>query len=81
MTGRAKRPAATTPDDLLTDFFDTLSSLRDCSKEVARLDRNAMAVELLELGRAPELEIPRLIAQMLQVERDLHRIRRKLLAA
>lgn len=81
MTGRAKRPVATAPDDLLTDFFDTLSLLRDCSTEVARLDRNAIAIELRELGRVPELEIPRLLDQMLQVERDLHRIRRKLLAA
>jgi len=58
-----------------------LRSLRNCSTEVARLRRGAVAAGLRELRQVPELEIPRVRDLMLQIEDDLHRIRRKRLEA
>ena len=79
MAASVRRTEAAATKELLTAFFDALSALRTTSTEVAGLCSNAVAAGLLELGLVPELEIPRLLDQMLQIERDFQRIRAKLL--
>ena len=79
MTASVRRANAAATQELLTAFFDALSVLRTTSTEVAGLRSNAVAAGLLELGLVPELAIPRLLDQMLKIDRDFRRIRGKLL--
>lgn len=78
MAASARRAEAIATDELMTAFYNALISLRNCSTEVARLRRNAIAAGLRELGRVHELDIAGMLDQMRQVEHDLDRIRRKL---
>ncbi|MDE2453258.1 MAG: hypothetical protein KGL43_06665 [Burkholderiales bacterium] len=79
MKASVRHANADATKELLTAFFDALSVLRTTSAEVAGLRSSAVAAGLLELGLVPELEIPRLLDQMLKIERDFRRIRGKLL--
>lgn len=79
MTASVRHANKHATKEVLTAFFEALGDLRTTSTEVAGLRGNAVAAGLLELGLVPELEISRLLDQMLQIERDFQRIRAKIL--
>ena len=60
-------------------FCKELLTLRDRSEQVARLRRRTIVTCFRKLGQDPDLAIARMLELMNVVERDLKRIRRRLL--
>ena len=75
----AKMRAVAPSSSEMKAFCKELLTLRDRSAPVARLRRRAIVTCFRKLGQDPDLAIARMLDLMNVVERDLKRIRQRLL--